>query len=64
MSLADVLLPLVIAATAAIYGIASGRARASRLRELQDDISQGNLRGYLTLAIVIILILVSFAFQA
>ena len=62
MRLADLLLPLLVAASALIYAIFAGRAQASRLRSLHVDVSNGRLRGFLTIAIVIATILASFVF--
>ncbi len=62
MRFADLVLPLLIAAAAVIYGAFAGQARASRLRELHQDISTGNLRGYLVIFFVIVMILASFVF--
>ncbi len=62
MSRADLLLPVLVAAAAVIYAIFVGRAQASRLRSLQGDVSNGKLRGLLTIAVVIAMILASFAF--
>ena len=62
MSLADLLLPLLVAASAAISAIFAGRAQASRLRSLHKDISNGNLRGYLTISVVIVVVFASWYF--
>ena len=62
MRLTDLLLPFLIAACAVGYGLFVGRARASRLRELQANVSNGNLRGYLAIAIVVGFVLASSVF--
>jgi hypothetical protein len=62
MSRADLLMPLLIAASAAVYGIFVGRAQASRLRNLHADVSNGTLRGFLALAVVVAIVLASFVF--
>lgn len=56
MSPADYLPHLAIGAAAVTFGILSGRARASRLRNLQADLAAGNTRGYLVLLTVVLLI--------
>lgn len=62
MGRADLLLPLLVAASAAIYAVLAGRAQASRLRNLQADVSAGNLRGFLMIAVVIAMVLASSVF--
>jgi hypothetical protein len=62
MSLADFLLPLLIAASAVAYGIFAGRARASRLRSLHQDVSNSRMRGYLVIVAVIGIIIATFIF--
>ncbi len=54
-------LQLLIAASAVVYAIFAGRAQASRLRNLREDISHGRMRGFLVVAVVIALILASLA---
>ena len=62
MSFADFLLPLLIGASAVVYGIYSGRAEASRLRSLHLDVSNGKLRGYLVIFAVSTIIIASIIF--
>lgn len=62
MTFADVALPILIAAAAAIYAIFAGRAQSSRLRGLHTDIANGNLRGYLVISVVLVVILASYNF--
>lgn len=64
MSLAAILMPLLIAASSVIYAIFAGRAQATRLRALNQDVSNRKLRGYLTLSVVIAMILASLLIQA
>ncbi len=59
MSLLDFLLPLLIAASAVPFAIYVGRAQASRMRELSEDVLTGKLRGYLVIMVVIIISLAS-----
>ncbi len=62
MSGADLLLPLLIAASAVLYGLHAGRAQASRLRSLHREVSNGKLRGFLTIGVVIAMILATLVF--
>jgi len=39
--------------------LVSGRAKAERLRELQDDLKNGRLRGYAVVAIVVGVVVVA-----
>ncbi len=59
MRLSGVLLPILIAFSAAIYGIFVGRAQGSRMREVRGDILAGNLRGSLVILAVIFAVLAS-----
>ncbi len=60
MSLAGILLPVLVAVSAVIYGIFVGRAEASRMREVRGDILAGNLRGSLVILVVISAIFASY----
>ena len=60
MSLAGILLPVLVAVSAVIYGIFVGRAEASRMREVRGDIVAGNLRGSLMILVVISTIFASY----
>lgn len=53
----SILLQLLIVVVAVIFGIWTGRAKAARMRELRDDLSEGRPRGYAILAIVAAVIL-------
>jgi hypothetical protein len=57
------LLPLLVAAFAVPFAIFVGRAQASRMRGLREDIMTGKLRGYLVIFFVIMLVLASSVFQ-
>lgn len=59
MDRADILLPVLVVVSAVVYGLFVGKAQAGRLRGLQADLVQGKARGFLVLAVVIGLILVS-----
>ncbi len=62
MSRADLLLPLLIATAAAIFGHFSGRAEAKRMRHLRDDILAGKPRVHLVVLFVFVMILASSVF--
>jgi hypothetical protein len=63
MTVLKILLPFLIAAAAVPFGIFAGRAQASRMRELRDDISTGKLRGYLVILVVIIMFIATSLFK-
>ena len=47
------LLYLFLLAVGPVYALRSGRASGSRMRKLEDDLVENNLRGYLILAVVV-----------
>jgi len=63
MTFSEIIFPLLIAVSAVVYGIFSGRAQASRLRSLHRDILKGNRRGYLIILIVIFMVVASVVLQ-
>ncbi len=63
MSLFNFFPPMLIAASAVLFAIFVSRAQALRMRELREDILTGNLRGYLVVLVVIIMIIATFVFQ-
>lgn len=62
MSHSGFLLALLVAASAVIYEIYTGRAEASRMRSLHQDILNGKLRGHLVILFVIVMFLGSSVF--
>ncbi|MGL4396237.1 MAG: hypothetical protein ACRCS9_06850 [Hyphomicrobium sp.] len=62
MSFYDFLLPFLVAACAVPFAIFVGRAQASRMRELRDDLLTGKSRGNLVIFVVIMMILASAVF--
>ena len=50
------LLYLLLLFVGSIYALRSGRANAARMRALQNDLVENNLRGYLILAFVVVLV--------
>lgn len=61
MSGENLLLPFLVAIAAAVFAVYAGRAQASRLRNLHVDIANGKLRGILTIAAVIVMVIASAA---
>ena len=47
---------LFLLAVGPIYALRGGRASGSRMRKLEDDLVENNLRGYLIIAVVVGLI--------
>ena len=47
------LLYLFLVAIGPVYALRSGRASASRMKDLRSDLVENNLRGYLIVAVVV-----------
>ncbi len=62
MSKWEFLLPLLIAASAVPFAIFAGRAQASRMRELGEDIVTGKARGHLVILVVLFMVFASSIF--
>ena len=60
MDIPTPVLSVLIGVSAVIFGIYSGRAKAARLRDLQQDLKDGKPRGYLVLAVVFFAIVLAF----
>jgi hypothetical protein len=52
MTFSDLMLPVLIAVAAVVYGLAVGRANGARLRAVKADVAQGKARGYAVVGVV------------
>ena len=55
----NLLLSLLIAAAAVVYGVAGGRAKAARMRELAQDLKDGRPRGWTVILVVAAIIILA-----